>query len=72
MPFPILPSRPPQATPTAGNPKVRTFRPNGLDGQTGPDYRERRTAGSVIPALGSARDVRRFGVAVGNRGEWKR
>lgn len=72
MPFPIRPARPPQFPPTLGNPKVRTFRPNGLDGQTGPDYRERRVAGPVTPVMADARPVRRFGVAVTNRGEWKR
>jgi len=72
MPFPMRPANPPQFLPTGGNPKVRTFRPNGLDGFTGPDYRERRMAGPVIPALAPARSVKRMGVAVGNRGEWKR
>ena len=72
MPFPIRPARPAQFPPTFGNPKPRTAHPNGIDGYTGPDYRERRMAGPVVPALGAPRDVRRFGVATGNRGEWKR
>lgn len=72
MPFPIRPARPPQFVPTSGDPKPRTFKPTSRDGYTGPDYRERRMAGPVIPALAPARDVRRFGVAVTNRGEWKR
>lgn len=72
MPFPILPARPAQSMPTGGNPKPRNFKTSGRDNYTGPDYRERRMAGPVIPALAPARDVKRFGVAVGNRGEWKR
>lgn len=72
MPFPIRPANPPQFCPTGGNPKPRNFKTSGRDNYTGPDYRERRMAGPVIPALAPSRDVKRFGLAVGNRGEWKR
>ncbi|HJR14219.1 MAG TPA: hypothetical protein VJ833_10015 [Rhodanobacteraceae bacterium] len=70
--FPILPRRPAQAAPTGGNPKPRSFNPTGLDGSTGPSYSNRRSTGPVIPASGRVVDVRRFGVAANQRGEWKR
>lgn len=72
MTFPILPRRPAQTPPTFGNPKPRTTHPFGVDGVTGPSYGERRCAGPVIPASGRVEGVRRFGVAAGQRGEWKR
>lgn len=72
MPFPLLPPNPSQVAPN-GNPHTRHFNPTGLDGYTGPCYGQRRQAGPVVAQRGvPLRDVRRFGLAVGNRGEWKR
>jgi hypothetical protein len=54
---------------TPGNVKERTFHPNGVDGYTGPSYSNRRGNSNV---QGTSKPVARFGVATGNRGEWKR
>jgi hypothetical protein len=69
-PFPVLPGNRPQVCP--GNVKDRTFRPNGMDAMTGPDYANRRGNTDVRGVQGTVKPVRRFGVAANNRGEWKR
>lgn len=61
-----------QQPPMVGNVKQRTWKLNGSDSYTGPSYAERRCAGDVIPVSGVVKPVRRCGVMVGNRGEWKR
>jgi len=52
-----------------GNVTKRTFNPNGVDGLTGPSYSERRGNTNI---QGTSKPVRRYGVATGMRGEWKR
>lgn len=69
-PFPVFRVSVGQARP--GNVKDRTFHPDGVDGFTGPSYSNRRGNTDVVPVHGVVKPVRRYGVATGNRGEWKR
>lgn len=66
-PFPVYRLTIGQVRP--GNVKDRTFRPDGVDGYTGPSYGNRRGNTNVA---GTTKPVARFGVASCNRGEWKR
>lgn len=68
MPFPIKPQNHLSAPPI-GTVKQRTYNPTGLDGMTGPSYSGRCGNTNVV---GTTKSVRRYGVAAGNRGEWKR
>ena len=70
-PFPVQRLAGAQAQP--GNVKDRTYHSNGVDATVGPSYSERRANTDTIRVSGSPKkDVRRFGVATGQRGEWKR